>query len=776
MKRLPLFAAITAASLSPASAQLIINEFMQSNIDCVYDDIHEFPDSWVELYNNSESPANLGDYSIGLTDDPASAWHLPSQTVAPGQMVLVFCDKVASNLHTDFRLDSGKADIYLFNLNSEADHVSHKKQPAPNIAYGRMTDGDDKWGYQLSPTPGAPNCGRTSSDILPEPIFSESGGLRTASLNLALIIPDEAPAGTILRYTTDGSEPTAESKEFSQPLTIKSSTCVRAKLFHDDWLSPRSTTNSYIFHGRDVTLPVISIVSNSKYFYDDKIGIFSSHKTNGQENYRYDWRRPINIEMFESDGGVAVINQLCETRVKGGATRTENLKSLALYANKRFGTKRFEYEFFPNDAPGLTDWKSVELRNSGNDHHYTYMRDGVMQASMGRHADLDWQPWQPAIVYLNGKYLGILNIRSRSNEDHTYTFHGGIEDIDVIENWNVVKEGDDSELKKFKNFYAGTNHSLDEYRQWMDIDEFINHFGLNLLMDNKDWPGNNINIWREKGEGHLWRWLTKDTDFGLGLYGASAYYKTFNWLYKPGYDNGNCNWANTADATRLFRRLMDIDEFKDLFIDRLCVYMGDFLRVKDVQDIIDEKKAVLAFEYPFHRQQINPWWPDWNKEVNDMKSWYGKRLPFFYSHLGEYYGLGNAVALTVKGDGSKGALSLTICDVDLFHDNFDGKWHSGRTVRISGSYGDSPVGGWRVTVSGGDTPGVTEYSGSALALTIPACTSVAIEVIYDINGVETIGMENVSGAYVWYDLTGRRISEPSQPGVYIRNSEKVLIR
>lgn len=775
MKRLAIFTAVAVASFSAADAQLIINEFMQSNIDCIYDDIHEFPDSWVELYNNSDSPAYLGEYSIGLSDDPSGAWHLPAQTIAPGQMTVVYCDKAASKQHTDFRLDSGKADIYLFRQNELADHVNHKKQPAPNIAYGRKTDGADKWGYQLTPTPGAPNCGKITSDMLGAPVFSEAGGFRTSSFNLAILLPEDAPAGTKIRYTLDGSEPTAESTEYSQPISIKHTTCVRAKLFNDEWLSPRSTTHSYIFHGRDVTIPVISIVSNDKYFYDSKMGILSSSKTDGKENYNYDWRRPINLEMFEREGGEAVINQLCETRVKGGATRGENLKSLALYANKRFGTKRFEYEFFPEDAPGLTDWKSIEIRNSGNDHHYTYMRDAVMQASMGRNTDLDWQPWQPAIIYLNGKYLGILNIRSRSNEDHTYTFHDGIEDVDVIEAWDTVKEGDDVELKKFQNFYAGTGHTLEEYRQWMDIEEFINHFGLNLLMDNKDWPGNNINMWREKGEGHLWRWITKDTDFGLGLYGATATYKTLNWLYTPGYDNGNCNWANGSDATRLFRRLMDIQDFKDLFIDRMCVYMGDFLRTSDLNAIVDEMKAELAFEYPFHRQQINPWWPNWDQEVNNLKNWYSQRWPFFYRHMGDFYKLGSAIPVTVSGDSSKGALSLTLCDVDLVHDNFNGKWHIGRTLRINGTSDGAPVAGWRVTVKGGDTPGVTDYSGSSLALTVPNCTSVAIEAILDENGVDTIGCDVASGSDVWYDLTGCRIATPSVPGVYIRNARKVIV-
>ena len=35
-----------ASPVSTAHAQLIINELMQSNIDCIMDDINEFPDSW----------------------------------------------------------------------------------------------------------------------------------------------------------------------------------------------------------------------------------------------------------------------------------------------------------------------------------------------------------------------------------------------------------------------------------------------------------------------------------------------------------------------------------------------------------------------------------------------------------------------------------------------------------------------------------------------------------------------------------------------------------
>ena len=78
-----------ASPVSTAHAQLIINELMQSNIDCIMDVINEFPDSWVELYNSGTTAVNLNAYSISDEDDPKNAWALPDKTIQPGSYVIV---------------------------------------------------------------------------------------------------------------------------------------------------------------------------------------------------------------------------------------------------------------------------------------------------------------------------------------------------------------------------------------------------------------------------------------------------------------------------------------------------------------------------------------------------------------------------------------------------------------------------------------------------------------------------------------------------------------
>ena len=743
MKRTLISAIAAAAVLAPAQAgaTLVINELMQSNIDCIMDDLNEFPDSWVELYNAGTEAVQLSDYAMGVKEKRSKAYTLPQRTVAPGEYVVVYCDKEEQGLHTSFRLESGKdGAVYLFLGDEAVDKLEGmKKQPAPNIAYGRATDGGDQWGYQAEPTPGAANCGRLVKDILPEPVFSVPGRVGSESFTLRISAPADAPEGTEVRFTTDGTEPGPDSRLCVNGVEVNKTTVVRARLFCDGWMSPRSTVQSYIFFPREMTLPLVSMVCPAGYFYDNKIGIYvdGTYSTAPDtHNYNYDWRRPVNLEIFETPGGEAVINQLCETRVKGGASRSAALKSLVLYANKRFGVKRFEHEFFPEQAPGLTDWKSLELRNSGNDFDYLYFRDALIQRMMGMHADLDWQPWQPAIFMINGEYKGILNIRSRSNEDHIYTFYDGEEDIDMFENWWELKEGDWDNYNAFKEFYSAKGHTMEEFEQWMDTGEFANLMIMNLFYNNQDFPGNNIVMWRPRAEGGRWRWVAKDTDFGMGLYGSRYDYETLNWLHNPDFDADRA-WANGSDHTRLFRRLMDVPEFRTMFVDRCAVYMGDFLNGPSTIEQMEKMRDMISHEYPHHRQLFNPWWPDYNAEFNSAKTWVRNRTSFFYTHLAAYYQLGTPRVVTIDR-GRTDDVRLTVNAVPLCGRSFDGMYYQGRVLRVQGEHSDgTPVKGWTVEVTpGSGAATTTHYSGSSLALTVPVgCRRVIISSVTDESGI-----------------------------------------
>ena len=787
MKKLLFLLTVLTGAVLPSHAQLIINEIMQSNIDCIMDDINEFPDSWVELYNAGDEAVMLGQFKLGVSSNAAEAWQLPSRTIGSHQHLLLYCDKEDTGHHAPYRIDSGKSDgIWLFQNGEIADCVLKlKKQPAPNIAYGRETDGSEKWGYQATPTPGAANCGKLCSDLLGDPVFSKPGQVFTngGRIRLFITLPEGAPEGTVIRYTTDGSEPTAESPVFS-PFFIGSTKVVRAKLFCDGYLSPRSTTHSYIFFpsNRALTLPVVSIVTDDKYLNDPKIGIYvDGTYQSGTENYRFDWRRPINFEYFETGGKASELNQLCETRIQGGATRTNPLKSLAVYANKRFGEKRFSYEFFPDQKPGLTEFKSIVLRNAGNDFDYLYLRDIIAQRTMASHADLDWQAWRPVIVYINGVYKGIENIRERSNEDNIYTNYDGLEDLDMIENWDDLKEGDMEHLNAFKAFFNEHGHTMAEYEKWMDCQEFINLMAMNVYYNNIDFPGNNIVLWRPRTDDGRWRFIAKDVDYTMHLYNQDNYdYKYFDWLYWKEYDP-NHNWgANDYEATRLFRRLMEDADFNREFIDHMAVYMGDFLNYEGTWKVWEPMYNQIKTEYPYHRKLYNEWWPNYNDEMDKVKTWLKKRTNFMYQHLADYYKLGSPLPFLVNvtlDEADREALQFVMNGVPLSEGKFIGRFFMGREVVLEGKPGNGKkVTGWNVIEDGI----ARQVEGSKYAFTMPS-SSLQINAII---GTDT-GINDVeSPVWTWqyandiftvnditagtrvslYDISGMLISQQTANG------------
>ena len=787
MKKLLFLLTVLIGAVLPSHAQLIINEIMQSNIDCIMDDINEFPDSWVELYNAGDEAVMLGQFKLGVSNNAAEAWQLPSRTIGSHQYILLYCDKEDTGHHAPYRIDSGKSDgIWLFQNGEIADCVLKlKKQPAPNIAYGRETDGSEKWGYQATPTPGAANCGKLCSDLLGDPVFSKPGQVFTngGRIRLFITLPEGAPEGTVIRYTTDGSEPTAESPVFS-PFFIGSTKVVRAKLFCDGYLSPRSTTHSYIFFPseRALTLPVVSIVTDDKYLNDPKIGIYvDGTYQSGTENYRFDWRRPINFEYFETGGKASELNQLCETRIQGGATRTNPLKSLAVYANKRFGEKRFSYEFFPDQKPGLTEFKSIVLRNAGNDFDYLYLRDIIAQRTMASHADLDWQAWRPVIVYINGVYKGIENIRERSNEDNIYTNYDGQEDVDLVENWNDLKEGDMEHLNAFKAFFNEHGHTMAEYEKWVDCQEFINLMAMNAYYNNIDFPGNNIVLWRPRTADGRWRFIAKDVDYTMHLYNQDDYnYKYFDWLYWKEYDP-NHNWgANDYEATRLFRRLMEDADFNREFIDHMAVYMGDFLNYEGTWKVWEPMYNQIKTEYPYHRKLYNEWWPNYNDEMDKVKTWLKKRTIFMYQHLADYYKLGSPLPFLVNvtlDEADREALQFVMNGVPLSEGQFVGRFFKDREVVLEGKPGNGKkVTGWNVIEDGI----ARQVEGSKYAFTMPS-SSLQINAII---GTDT-GINDVeSPVWTWqyandiftvnditagtrvslYDISGMLISQQTANG------------
>ncbi|MBO5627034.1 MAG: CotH kinase family protein [Prevotella sp.] len=813
-------AVVLLAVAMPGHAQLVINEIMQSNIECTMDDIHEFPDSWVELYNPTDEAISLKDYQISNKNKVKKAWQLPDKTVAAKGYVLVYCDKEGlenNRLHADFRLESAKGcTVYLFkDKNAEpvdslpyVDNKPMVKMPAPDVAFGRKTDGADEWGYQLTPTPGKANTGQTcnAKQILGAPVFSESGRVVNygqKSISVELSLPEDAPKEAYITYTTDGSEPTATGKKYTEAFHITKSTAIRAKVFCEGWLSPLSTAQSYIFHARRMTVPIFSIQTDDRYLNDKEIGLFANNNSK-EDKKLHDWRRPVNVEFFPEEGAPSAINQPGETRIQGGQSRANALKSMVFYANKRFDPdhKRYSYEFFPDQKPGVTEFKSFSLRDGGNDFGDLYFRDLIIQRTMGPNVDLDWQAGHTAVLYINGEYMGMLNIRERSNEDNIYSNYDGLEDVDEIEiahekenNQDLfieeLKEGDDVFYQAFKEFYSQKGHTLAEYEEWMDVSEFLNIMVMNLFYGNIDFPGNNIVFWRPNDDAKVdlpkrWRFIVKDTDFGLGLYSRKSDYNTIDLLYNPS-KHPDDNWAFTEPATRLIKNMLEDPDILKMFIDKCCVYMGDFMNATGTGATIDAIKDEALDEFVAHRVKYPNQWggnsrQDLLNKFNDAKKWlagyteqgwwgpsttYLPRTDYFLQHMSSQWKLGTAVVLTINK--TEQDVAITVNGIKLSGKTFDGKFFPNRELVITGTAPEGKVvTGWKL--SGGKNE---EIAGSELTLNMTSSALTIEPILGDASGINDISA-NPAKSEAIYDLMGNKVETPMSGRIYIRSGKKLI--
>ncbi|MCQ2223851.1 MAG: CotH kinase family protein [Bacteroidaceae bacterium] len=825
MQRLTLPACMMFLFAGTSRAQLVINEIMQSNVDCLLQD-NQYPDSWVELYNAGKNTEKLSEYKLGETEKASDASKLfgsgndwgwgwgwgwggsSEKEIKPGERVLIYCDQGSGDQHTSFRLETAKGcTLYLFKNDKVVDQLPDdmKKQPSPNIAFGRKTDGAAEWGYQLTPTPGKANTGKICDrdHTLDDPLFSIPGRVfrEGQTLEVALSMPEGTPEGAVIRYTTDGSEPTESSKQYTTSLTITKSTVLRAKAFAAGWLSPRSITQSYICMDRDVTLPVFSLTTDKKHFYDSSTGILASANVTDKNK---EWRRPVNVEFFEDTNlEASAINQLCETRVSGNWTRRFPLRTLCVYAHKRFGTKHFKYEFFPELRPGSADFKSILLRNSGNDFPFLYSRDAIIQAQVAKHCDVDWQAGRPAIIFINGEYKGMVNIRERSNDDGIYSNYDGLEDIDMVENWGEIKAGSQQHWNDFNSF-KGSTHTYDQWSQRMDVQEFMNVMIVNIVHCNLDFPGNNICFWRPSADGGRWRVQMKDIDYCLGIYdrptntnasdvmNGDVYkikvdYDYIKWLYQSGYDS-HYNWGNGSNSTQLFRNLMSNTQFKNEFIDRIAIYMGDFLSYQQTwEDTWQAWSDAIQTEITYHRKLYGLKPEGYQTELEKAKTWLQTRIPYVYKHVQSYYKLGTATPLTINiTRDDNGAVTLpaandidlTFNGVKLSRSSFDGRYFANRDIKLQAE----GIEGWEITETYNDGPVTQTVIGDALDYKIPtACQAVSIATLTTVDGIADLAQDNLTDddAQQIYDMSGRRVLKLQQ-GVNIiktRNgSKKVFVK
>ncbi|MBR1499137.1 MAG: CotH kinase family protein [Bacteroidaceae bacterium] len=764
-----LITVLSSSGSMMAQGKVVINEIMQSNVDFIFVG-HDFPDSWVELYNGSSTRVRIDNYRIGASNVYSESFRIAKTTefIEPGNHLLLYCDKTTGTpFHYNFNLEADKGKLFLFNnMGVPIDSVIYKSMPAPNVAYGRITDGGNQWQYELLPTPGAPNINAGSDEVLPEPLFSAEGHVMGGPETVTISMPWGVPEDTRIYLTLDGSEPTWESTSDTLfVLNIHKSTVVRAKLLSKEMLPIRSTTHSYIFHPRETSLPVVSIATDSTYLFSREEGILSNDSTDGKPNYSYDWRRPANFEYFRTKDGTTVFNQCGEMAVGGANSRKMPQKSIKCYAKKRFGKKNFNGNLW-QDKPEVTKVKSFLLRNGGQNCKTARINDAVLQRFFGTNLDeIDWQAYEPVIVYINGEYKGVCGLRERSNEDYLSSNYDIDEDdveIATASNYRSTR----SNTPNFNNFRALYNRAdvtYEELSRAMNIDNFTNVFIAECYSSNTDFPRGNVYIWMQISTESQWQWILKDLDF---VSSHNASWNMFKYMF--GTDNTEddeyeLSHSEGINLTRfLYEKMMSFPEFRSHFIATYATYLGDFLRpdicIPIVKQMDNEILNEIAPTFAAYNNMSTL--KKHNTAVGQLCDYIAQRPDYVYRQMADYFSLGDVIPINIIAD-STNVSNITICNIPVRTSRFDGAWFTRFPLSIEAIGQNATT--WQMVVSHADGRESTHiYASPAIQPDLSSCApgdSITF-IATDANGEDAIATNHVAGKpaiAAIYDMSGKRL-------------------
>ena len=580
------------------------------------------------------------------------------------------------SFHTNFKIDSDGETITLTDSNETVLDSIYTGQLQTDMSIGRYLE-IGSWLIFGEPTPGFSNNNPSYNGALTKPLFSENSGFYQPGEVISISLSSENPDAEI-RFTIDGTEPHPFSNLYQYPYTTDQDVVIRAKTFLAGWLPSKTESKTYIFDSPK-DLPVIFITTDPNSFFDEDTGMYASGPNASPDfphfgaNFWEDWERPIHFQILELDGSGYSAN--AGAKIFGGWSRGWPQKSIAIYARNQYGPSQFDYNFFPN--LDFSTYESFVLRNSGNDWESTMMRDGFI-TSIADSLNIDHQQYRAAVLYINGDYWGIQNIREKVNEHFIASNHNlNASDIDLLDiegfnEWNIV-HGTNTDYLNLLDYLETediNNQSVQNaIENWIDIESYFNYQVFQIYIDNQDWPGNNIKFWRDHRPGGRWRWVLYDTDFGFSIWDPNAYtHNTLDFALEP---NGP-GWPNPPWSTFIIRKLLENNHFKNLFINIYCDLLNSVFEPDYVTSHLESIKSVIEGEISVHRTRWfnNGNWPNsainWEYKINNMINFSNNRPPYALSHLREKFDLPNQNQIILdilpEGSGKIKLNSLNIID------------------------------------------------------------------------------------------------------------------
>lgn len=450
--------------------------------------------------------------------------------------------------------------------------------------------------------------------VLTEPVqITPAGHFYQGQQEFALRSPVQ---GTI-RYTTDGSLPTATASAYTQPFPLQESALVQYAVFQGKRQLSPTQVHDVIIDGNH-TVPVLAINTDPKNLWDPKIGIYTAGEDKNFTREGKEWERPALLRLYETDQKLG-FEQTIGIRIHGLAMRGMPQKSLRIYVQDSEGHQTtLNYPLF---GPGSNQPYATFVLRSGGDSQFSLMRDRLAHTLTAQSTtEVDSLRSRPVVLYLNGQYWGLYYLQERFDEQ--YFAHKYRVDPEALAMVEVALSGHDTRGRAAPD--RGKKENAEAYNKMLDfvgrcrwcvsVGEIANQADTANLLDylllefyfaNFDWPYNNVKAWRYETDTPLspetaimpeldgrFRWLLFDVDVGFGPGRA-----TLESMADAASGNP---YSGFTDPAFPFANLFYDSVFQRRYEKRMRELLGTTLSATAAAQTIDQLAADIRPEMPRH--------------------------------------------------------------------------------------------------------------------------------------------------------------------------------
>ena len=578
----------------------------------------------------------------GVNESTFFTYHLPVAGLVSGDNVLAVEVHQSAATSSDLSFDLGLSGSS-HTGSTTVDSVTYIQQVA-DISYGRDITTPTLWKSFATATPGTANTSASVNDLRVKGnavTISLAAGLYSTPQSVTLT----SPTGQV-RYTLDGSTPHSSSTLYSGPINITTTKVLRAQCYETGKAPGPITTRTYLIGETQGSLPYVSVVADPETLFGNTIGIYTNQHETTTGNYGlkdvYKGKdAPGHVEFFPA-GGAAGFRANCGIRIGGENNWVHPQKALNISVQGKYGDDEIKYDLFPGSQ--LPIHNAFTLRDGGDNWELDMLRDCLFPKLAAGRLAVDTADYRPSVVFINGAYYGIHDIRQRWDEtwfgqkyhlaadkiDHL--LYGHVESSSVSLGGAKGSSADWLELMAFLNtadLTTNTNWAFVESK--IDTDSFMDFVISESYSNNISWL-HNREFWKEKKAGAKWKWFLTDMD------------RTFFTDTLTGV------LADMLATDDVLKRLKLNIGFKQRLAQRYAAHMAGTFQPTRVQTIISQLDNEVSAEIPRH---VSRWAPSGTtvavraSNIQQIKDYATQRSANFNTELTSQLGIGTAVNFTL---------------------------------------------------------------------------------------------------------------------------------